>query len=399
MTTPLPERPSLEHLKKQAKAILKSHESGDPSACTILRHLRRFSRASDQELLNSDLSLAEAQYALATDYGFASWNAMKEAIEGRLRRLESSVRATDIPGLKRYITGKVRDVYDLGDSLLLVASDRISVFDVVLPGGIPDKGRVLTQLSMFWFELTRDIVTNHVITADVDEIIEHLKAAGVPNAASYRGRLDGRSILGAKAEAVPVECVVRGYLAGSAWKDYSEFLAEASGSKTVNLHGIELPTDMKQCQKLTEPIYTPAVKATSGHDENISADKARELHGRELVDELERLSIAIYKKASEYAASRGVIISDTKFEFGMRDGKIILIDEILTPDSSRFWPADDYQPGRDQASFDKQFARNYVLTLDWDKTYPGPELPEGIVEKTSERYREAYERITGNKLP
>jgi phosphoribosylaminoimidazole-succinocarboxamide synthase len=162
---------------------------------------------------------------------------------------------------------------------------------------------------------------------------------------------------------------VRGYLAGSAWKEYSELVAEASGSKTVNLHGIELPTDMKRCQKLAEPIYTPAIKATSGHDENISADKARELHGRELVDELERLSIAIYKKASEYAASRGVIISDTKFEFGMRDGKIILIDEILTPDSSRFWPADDYQPGRDQASFDKQFARNYVLTLDWDKAY------------------------------
>jgi len=308
------------------------------------------------------------------------------------------VRSTDIHGLKKHVTGKVRDVYELADSLLLVATDRLSAFDVVLPGGIPDKGRVLTQLSLFWFDMTKDIVQNHVITADVDEIIKRLRFEGVPNAASYREMLEGRSMLGVKAEPVPIECVVRGYLAGSAWAEYRELVASGDGA-TVNLHGVVLPPNLIESDKLPEPVFTPATKATTGHDENVSADKAREMVGKELVDELERLSLEIYRKASNYAASRGIIISDTKFEFGIRDGKVILIDELLTPDSSRFWAADDYVPGRSQASFDKQFVRDYLLALDWDKTYPGPELPPDIVEKTSEKYREAYRRITGQDLP
>jgi phosphoribosylaminoimidazole-succinocarboxamide synthase len=308
------------------------------------------------------------------------------------------VRSTDIPGLTKYVTGKVRDVYDMGDTLLLVASDRLSAFDVVLPDGIPDKGRVLTQLSMFWFEMTRDIVEGHVLTADADEIVSELKMAGVPGAENYRDTLEGRTMLGKKAKTVPIECVVRGYLSGSAWKDYKKLVASADGAATVDLHGVTLPTTLVESDKLPEPVFTPSTKESSGHDINISADQARDIVGKELVDELERLSLAIYKKATEYALSRGIIIADTKFEFGIRDGKIILIDEVLTPDSSRFWDVDDYEPGRPQASFDKQFVRDYLETLDWGKTYPGPELPEDIIEKTSERYREAYLRIVGKKL-
>jgi phosphoribosylaminoimidazole-succinocarboxamide synthase len=311
----------------------------------------------------------------------------------------SVVRSTDIPGLPKHITGKVRDVYDLGDALLLVASDRLSAFDVVLPGGIPDKGRVLTQLSLFWFEMTRDIVENHVITADVDEIIERLNDAGVDNAQAYRETLDGRSMLGRKAEPVPIECVVRGYLAGSAWKEYKELVTSSAGAKTVNLHGVTLPATLVESDRLPEPVFTPATKATSGHDINISTERAREIAGKELLDELERLSLAIYNKASDYARRRGIIISDTKFEFGIRDGKIILIDEILTPDSARFWAVADWEPGRPQAAFDKQFVRDYLETLDWDKTYPGPTLPPDIIEKTRERYLEAYRRLVDRELP
>ena len=309
------------------------------------------------------------------------------------------VRSTELIGVKKYITGKVRDVYDLDTGLLLVASDRLSAFDVVLPGGIPDKGRVLTQLSLFWFDLTSDIVPNHVITADVDEILVELKKSGLHNAEDYRKELQGRSILGKKAEPVPIECVVRGYLAGSAWKEYQELVAESPGKDTVMLHGVCLPSKLVESDRLPNPVFTPATKEASGHDINISADRAREIAGKELVDELERLSLAIYNKASEYARSRGLIISDTKFEFGMLDGKIILIDEILTPDSSRFWAVADYEPGRPQAAFDKQFVRDYLLTLDWDKTYPGPTLPDEIIQKTRERYIEAYKRIVGKELP
>lgn len=308
------------------------------------------------------------------------------------------VRSTDIDGLKKHITGKVRDVYDLGDSLLLVASDRLSAFDVVLPEGIPDKGRVLTQISLFWFEMTKDIVENHVITADADEIVEHLKSAGVPDEAQYRDMLKGRSMLGKKAQGVPIECIVRGYLSGSAWKDYKELVANSGGASSVTLHGVTLPSNLVESEKLPEPVFTPSTKESSGHDINISADQARDIVGKELVDELERLSLAIYNKAADYARTRGIIISDTKFEFGLRDGKIILIDEVLTPDSSRFWAADDYEPGRPQDAFDKQFVRDYLETLDWDKTYPGPVLPEDVVQNTRARYLEAYKRIVGKDL-
>jgi phosphoribosylaminoimidazole-succinocarboxamide synthase len=308
------------------------------------------------------------------------------------------VRSTEIPKLTKYVTGKVRDVYDLGDSLLLVASDRLSAFDVVLPDGIPCKGSVLTQLSLFWFEMTKNIVENHVITADADAIVGRLKDLGVADASTYHDMLSGRSMIGKKAKTIPIECVVRGYLAGSAWKEYKQLLASSDGSTTVNLHGVTLPTTLVESDKLPEPVFTPSTKEASGHDINISADQARNIAGKELVDELERLSLTIYNKASEYARSRGLIISDTKFEFGMRDGKIILIDEILTPDSSRFWAVADYEPGRPQAAFDKQFVRDYLETLDWDKTYPGPDLPADIIKKTSERYQEAYRRIVGKDL-
>jgi len=309
------------------------------------------------------------------------------------------VRSTELPGVKKFITGKVRDVYDLGDSLLLVTSDRLSAFDVVLPQAIPDKVRVLTQLSLFWFGLTKDIVENHVITADVDEIIERLKKSGMADADDYRETLEGRSMLGVKAKGIPIECVVRGYLAGSAWNDYKKLIKESGGADTVTLHGVTLPANLVESDKLPEPVFTPSTKESSGHDINISADQAREIAGKELVDELERLSLEIYKKASEYERSRWIIIADTKFEFGILDGKIILIDEVLTPDSSRFWDVDDYQPGKPQQSFDKQFVRDYLETLDWDKTYPGPELPDDIIAKNAERYRESYRRIVGKDLP
>ncbi|MEN6520186.1 MAG: phosphoribosylaminoimidazolesuccinocarboxamide synthase [Armatimonadota bacterium] len=309
------------------------------------------------------------------------------------------VRSTDLPGVQKFITGKVRDVYDLGDSLLLVTSDRLSAFDVVLPDGIPDKGKVLTQLSLFWFDMTGDIVDNHLITADADEIVARLKKSGMPDADEYRETLRGRSMLGAKAKSVPIECVVRGYLAGSAWNEYKRLVAKAGSTDTVTLYGVTLPSNLVESDRLPQPVFTPSTKESSGHDINISADQARDIIGKEIVDELERLSLTIYKKASEYTLSRGIIISDTKFEFGILDGKIILIDEVLTPDSSRFWDAADYEPGRSQLSFDKQFVRDYLETLDWNKTYPGPELPEEIIEKTSARYREAYRRIVGKELP
>lgn len=309
------------------------------------------------------------------------------------------LRSTDIPILSKYISGKVRDVYEVGESLLLVASDRLSAFDVVLPDGIPHKGRVLTQMSLFWFEMTKDIVENHVITANATDIVTHLKDAGVQDAENLRGAVAGRSMLGKKAKTIPIECVVRGYLAGSAWKEYKRLRSKADEGENLNLYGIELPATLVDSDRLPEPVFTPSTKESNGHDVNISADQARDLVGKEIVDELERLSLAIYKKAADYALSRGIIICDTKFEFGMMDDKIILIDELLTPDSSRFWDINDYEPGGPQASFDKQFVRDYLETLDWNKTYPGPELPEDIIQKTSERYLEAYARVVGENLP
>lgn len=308
------------------------------------------------------------------------------------------VTTTDIRGLRKHITGKVRDVYDLGDSLLIVATDRISAFDVVLPTGIPDKGKVLTQLSLFWFDMTKEVVENHVMTGDIDEVLSRIGAAGASEPEQYREILDGRSMVCVKAAPCPIECVVRGYLSGSAWKEYSA-LREASGDgKPIVLHGVELPPDMVESQKLPKPVFTPATKESSGHDINISAEQAREMVGADIGAQIEAISLAVYRRASDYAAERGLIIADTKFEIGERDGRLVLIDEALTPDSSRFWDAAEYQPGRSQPSFDKQFVRDYLLTLDWDQTYPGPELPEDIVARTAEKYREAYRRIVGRAL-
>ena len=274
--------------------------------------------------------------------------------------------------------GKVRDVYDLGDRLLIVATDRISAYDVIMPTGIPDKGRLLTGLSLWWFEFLADITPNHLVTADVDRMGSQAKA--------HAGVLRGRAMLCRKARVFPVECVVRGYLAGSGWREYS---------RAGTVCGIRLPPGLKQCDPLPEPIFTPATKAETGHDENISFEQSKKVIGDAAATALRDRSMAVYRKAAEYARRRGILIADTKFEWGEAGGEIILVDEVLTPDSSRFWPADAYEPGHDQPSFDKQFLRNYLDTLDWDKTPPGPELPEDIVTKTRAKYVEAYERLTG----
>ena len=284
---------------------------------------------------------------------------------------------TDFP----VIHGKVRDIYDLGQELLIVATDRISAFDVIMPNGIPDKGKILTQMSLFWFDFLSAKANHHLISADIDDFPAAFKAKPEIFA--------GRSMLVRKAQVLPVECVVRGYLAGSGWKDY-----QANGA----ICGIKLPAGLKQCEKLPEPIFTPATKATSGHDENIPFEEAVKTAGADVASSLRDKSIEIYKTAAEYAASRGVIISDTKFEWGQVDEGLILVDEVLTPDSSRFWPADKYQPGRDQESFDKQFVRNYLETCDWDKTPPSPELPENIVTATKDLYLDAFRRLTGKEF-
>ena len=287
----------------------------------------------------------------------------------------------DITLLKK---GKVRNIYDLGSELLFVTTDRISAFDVIMPNGIPSKGRVLNMLSVFWFEFTKDIIENHMITADPDEMVSATREL-LP----YKEMLAGRSMLVKKAEPIMTECVVRGYISGSAWKDYK---------KTGRVCGIKLPEGLKESQKLADPIFTPSTKADEGHDLNISEEETKQIVGEDVFEFLKEKSLAIYKKASEYAESKGVIIADTKFEFGKIGDNIILMDEALTPDSSRFWPKNDYKPGRVQTSFDKQFVRDYLETLDWDKTPPGPELPEDIILKTSEKYKEAYKILTGKEL-
>jgi phosphoribosylaminoimidazole-succinocarboxamide synthase len=277
--------------------------------------------------------------------------------------------------------GKVRDIYDLGDSLLLVSTDRISAFDWVLPTGVPDKGRVLTQLSRFWFEKFRD-VPNHMISCDVDDFD---LPAGVD-----RSQLEGRSMLVRKTTVVPIECVVRGYLVGSGWSEYQ---------KTGAVCGIELATGLRECEKLPGSLFTPSTKAEQGmHDENISYDTACAQVGPELAKQLSQRSIDLYSRGAEYAAGRGIIIADTKFEFGMLDDELILIDEVLTPDSSRFWPADAYKPGQGQPSYDKQFVRDWLTKSGWDKNSPPPELPSDAVAKTREKYIDAFERITGEKF-
>jgi phosphoribosylaminoimidazole-succinocarboxamide synthase len=278
--------------------------------------------------------------------------------------------------------GKVRDVYDLGDALLIVATDRISAFDCIMPNGIPDKGRILTALSLFWFEKLKQLdVPIHVIASDV--------SAYPASVRPFEAQLVGRSMLVQKASVIPIECVARGYLAGSGWKEYS---------MSRSVCGIPLPAGLRQCDKLPEPIFTPATKEESGHDINISFEQAAERIGRGSAEVLREQTLRIYRWAADYAAARGVIIADTKFEFGTGpDGTLLLIDEVLTPDSSRFWPADQYQPGRDQPSFDKQFVRNWLETQPWDKTPPAPPLPEDVVEGTRARYVEAFELLTGGR--
>ena len=278
--------------------------------------------------------------------------------------------------------GKVRDIYDLGDRLLIVATDRMSAFDVVMPNPIPDKGRILTQLSKFWFDLTKEIVPNHVISTEGKDY---------PKACEpYQEMLKGRSMLVMKTEVLPVECVIRGYLSGSGWEEYR---------KTGEVCGIRLPKGLLESSKLEEPIFTPATKAEMGlHDENINFERVEKIVGKDLADRLKILSLAIYKKARDVAEKKGIIIADTKMEFGVKDKNLILIDELLTPDSSRFWPKDGYQPGGPQKSFDKQFLRDYLLSIRWDKSPPAPRLPEEIVRKTREKYLEAYERLVGKPL-
>lgn len=296
----------------------------------------------------------------------------------------NTILSIELEGMPLFREGKVRQIYDFDDKLLFVATDRVSAFDVVLPNGIPNKGKVLNMISAFWFEETTDIVENHMITVDIDKIIEE-----IPNLSPYTEMLEGRSMLVRKAEPILVECIVRGYISGSGWKDYQ---------KTGMISGISLPDDLKLCDKLWEPIFTPSTKADEGHDMNISQDEMRKEVGKEAYSFLKEKSIALYIKARDLAEAKGIIIADTKFEFGKIGDKIILMDEVLTPDSSRFWPLKDYRPGRQQKSFDKQFVRDYLEGLDWDKTPPGPELPEDIVRKTEEKYLQAYSILTGKDL-
>jgi phosphoribosylaminoimidazole-succinocarboxamide synthase len=292
------------------------------------------------------------------------------------------ISTTELKSLKLKGRGKVRDIYDLEDRLLIVATDRISAFDVVMPNPIPDKGKVLTQLSKFWFNLTEEIVPNHVISTEADDFPKECQP--------YQGILRGRSMLVTKADPLPVECVVRGYLSGSGWEEYK---------KTGEVCGIPLPRGLLESAKLEEPIFTPATKAEMGlHDENITLEKMEKIVGRERAKRLKSFSLTIYKKARDFAEQRGILIADTKMEFGIKDGKLLLIDELLTPDSSRFWPKDDYRPGGSQKSFDKQFLRDYLLSLKWDKSPPAPELPKEIIQKTREKYLEAYERLVGRPL-
>jgi phosphoribosylaminoimidazole-succinocarboxamide synthase len=288
---------------------------------------------------------------------------------------------TNMPGLALLGRGKVRDVYAIDDRLLIVASDRISAFDYILATGIPDKGRVLTQLSVFWFDLLKDVTPTHFLTADVNEYPEAAQA--------YRDQLEGRSMLVKRARMMDIECVARGYLAGSGWKEYRE---------TGRVCGISLPPGLRESERLPEPIFTPSTKAQTGHDENISFERAAEMVGADMAGRLRSLTLAVYSTAARYAETRGVLIADTKFEFGLADGTLILADEVLTPDSSRFWPLDTYKPGAAQPSYDKQYVRDYLESIQWNKQPPAPALPPEVAAKTSEKYKEAYKALTGKPL-
>jgi phosphoribosylaminoimidazole-succinocarboxamide synthase len=296
--------------------------------------------------------------------------------------LDSVLLRTDFPDLPLHASGKVRDVYSVGDQqLLFVATDRISAFDYILATGIPHKGRVLSQISLFWFDYLADLVPNHLITADVDQY--------PPDVRKYADQLRGRSMLVQRAEMFPVECVVRGYISGSAWKEYKA---------TGKVSGITLPVGLKESDAFPEPIFTPSTKATTGHDENISFDQMCQTVGVETASHLRDLTLRVYKKAAAYARQRGIIIADTKFEFGRTAKGITLADEVLTPDSSRFWPADKYAPGRPQDSYDKQYVRDYLEEIHWNKQPPAPALPADVARRTSEKYLEAYSQLTGHKL-
>jgi phosphoribosylaminoimidazole-succinocarboxamide synthase len=293
----------------------------------------------------------------------------------------TAITQTELAGVERVARGKVRDVYGVGADLLIVATDRISAFDCILPQGIPGKGRVLTQMSLFWFDLLRDVVPNHLITADVDQYPAVL--------APHRAVLEGRSMLVKRCRIEPIECVARGYIAGSGWKDYKA---------TGEICGNPLPAGLRDGDRLPAPIFTPATKAASGHDENVSFEAAASAIGIGAATRLRDLTLNIYKKAAEYAESRAIILADTKFEFGWHSGELLLADEVLTPDSSRFWPRDTWAPGGPQKSFDKQFVRDYLETLDWNKQPPAPPLPDEVIERTSEKYHEAYQRLAGSSL-
>jgi phosphoribosylaminoimidazole-succinocarboxamide synthase len=286
----------------------------------------------------------------------------------------------DLPGFKKLRSGKVREVFDLGETLLFVVTDRLSAFDVILPDPIPHKGAVLNQISAFWFKRF-DNIQNHLITADFEQFPKKLQ--------SFREQLAGRSMIVRKTKPLAVECVVRGYLAGSGWKEYQE---------SQSVCGIKLPSGLKLASQLPEPIFTPATKAETGHDENIDMKRCAQILGDEIANRVKTLSLEIYSRGREHAAQKGIIVADTKFEFGTIDGELLLIDECLTPDSSRFWPKDEYSVGQSPPSFDKQFVRDYLETLDWDKTPPAPQLPKDIIEKTSAKYLEAFRRLTGSEL-
>jgi phosphoribosylaminoimidazole-succinocarboxamide synthase len=293
----------------------------------------------------------------------------------------SIVLTTSLPEVKLFRKGKVRDVYDLNDKLLIVATDRISTFDVVLNDGILDKGKILNGLASFWFEFTKDIISNHFISADVRKYPESLR--------HYREVLADRSMLVQKTKPLPVECIVRGYIAGSGWQDYQ---------KTGSICGIKLPAGLDESAKLPEPIFTPSTKADTGHDQNISEQQMMDIIGAAITNKVKQSCIDIYLKAAKYAESQGIIIADTKMEFGILDKGVILIDELLTPDSSRFWDINEYKPGSSPPSYDKQFVRDYLIGIKWDKKPPIPKLPPEVIEKTREKYRLAYEKITGTKL-
>jgi phosphoribosylaminoimidazole-succinocarboxamide synthase len=289
---------------------------------------------------------------------------------------------TDLSGIERHAQGKVRDVYSVDENrLLIIASDRISAFDYILPTGIPDKGRVLTQLSIFWFDFLRDVTPTHFLSANVDEYPEKLQP--------FRSQLEGRSMLVKRAKMIEIECVARGYISGSGWKEYRE---------RGTVCGIQLPAGLRESDKLPEPIFTPATKAQSGHDENVSFEHVVSLIGEDLSKRLRDLTLEIYSRGAKYAETKGVIIADTKFEFGFVDGQLVLGDEVLTPDSSRFWPAESYQAGGAQFSFDKQFVRDYLESIHWNKQPPAPPLPEEVAENTAGKYRQAYEILTGRAL-